>query len=219
MLHPASLTFLKSLQKNNNRTWFEKNREKYETAREDFANFINGLIAEIAKHHPEVKGLEAKNCMFRIYRDIRFSKDKTPYKTHFSAQVGVEGRKSEMADFYIQIGPGNSFIAGGKWHPETAALKDIRQEIFYNTADFKKILSEKSFKKHFKTLSDIKLKTVPKGYDKNFPDIELLKYTSYIVEAPIADKLLLSRSLVKHAAAIHKAMLPLLNFLNAAAHH
>jgi uncharacterized protein (TIGR02453 family) len=216
MLQESTLAFLKALKKNNNRDWFEKNREKYESARVDFYDFINKLIADLSKQDASLKGVTAKDSIFRIYRDVRFSKNKDPYKTNFGSVVCKGGRKSDRACFYIQVEPGNSFIAGGGWMPSTDHLKDIRKEIFYHTKDFKKILYDKRFKKIFKELSDIKLKLAPKGFDKNFPDLELLKYTSYLVEMPLSDKLLTEKSLIKQCAVVHKAMLPLLNFLNKA---
>jgi uncharacterized protein (TIGR02453 family) len=216
MLQKSTLEFLKALKKNNNRDWFEKNRSKYDLAKEDFIVFINKLITELSKQDATLKGETAKDAIFRIYRDVRFSKNKDPYKTNFGAVVCRGGRKSDRACFYIQVEPGNSFIAGGRWMPQPDHLKDIRKEIFYHIKDFKKILSDKTFKKIFKELSDVKLKLAPKGFDKNFPDIELLKYTSYIVETPLNDKSLTNKSLVKQCAVVYKAMLPLLKFLNAA---
>lgn len=216
MLQKSTLEFLKALKKNNNRDWFEKNREKYEIAREDFIVFVNNLITELGNKDASLKGVTAKDSIFRIYRDVRFSKNKDPYKTNFGAVVCQGGRKSDRACFYIQVEPGASFIAGGRWMPSTDHLKDIRKEIFYHIKDFKKILSDKTFKKLFKELSDIKLKLPPKGFDKNFPDIELLKYTSYIAETPVNVKVLTDKSLIKQCAVTHKAMLPLLNFLNKA---
>ncbi|HKR05863.1 MAG TPA: DUF2461 domain-containing protein [Bacteroidia bacterium] len=216
MLQKSTLEFLKALKKNNNRDWFGKNRAKYESALEDFTVFVNKLIAELSKQDASLKGVTAKESIFRIYRDVRFSKNKDPYKTNFGAVVCQGGRKSDRACFYIQVEPGNSFIAGGRWMPSTEHLKDIRKDIFYHLKDFKKILSDKSFKKFFKELSGEKLKLAPKGFDKDFSDIELLKYTSYIVDTPVNDKLLTGKSLIKQCAVVHKAMLPLLNFLNKA---
>ncbi|MEP7170713.1 MAG: DUF2461 domain-containing protein, partial [Bacteroidota bacterium] len=197
MLQKSTLEFLKSLKKNNNRDWFEKNRAKYEFVREDFTVFVNKLITELSKQDASLKGVAAKDSIFRIYRDVRFSKNKDPYKTNFGSVVCQGGRKSDRACFYVQVEPGNSFIAGGRWMPSTEHLKDIRKEIFYHTKDFKKILSDKTFKKLFKELSVIKLKLAPKGFDKDFLDIELLKYTSYIIETPLSDKLLTDKFLIK----------------------
>lgn len=216
MLQKSTLDFLKALKKNNNRVWFEKNRAKYELAKNDFEQFINKLIPVLGKQDASLKGLDAKKCVFRIYRDVRFSKNKDPYKTNFGAVITEGGRKSEKACFYIQVEPGNTFIAGGRWMPQPDDLKEIRKEIFYNTKKFKKILSEKSFVKHFKKLSDVKLKLPPKGFDKNFADVELLKYTSYIVETSVKDTVLLSATIFKHCSEVYKAMLPFLKFLNEA---
>jgi len=216
MLQKSTLDFLKALKKNNDRDWFEKNRAKYEVAREDFTEFVNTLITELSKQDSSLKGETSKDSVFRIYRDVRFSKNKDPYKTNFGAVVCDGGRKSDKACFYIQVEPGTSFIAGGRWMPSPEHLKEIRQEIFYNLKDFKKILSDKTFKKYFKTLSDTKLKLAPKGFDKNFSDIELLKYTSFIVETPVNDKQLMSKSLIKYCSVVYKAMMPLLSFLNGA---
>jgi|SRR6185436_1592030 len=216
MLQKSTLDFLKSLKKNNNRDWFEKNRDKYENAREDFIVFVNRLIEELSKQDASLKGVKAKDSIFRIYRDVRFSKNKDPYKTNFGAVVCQGGRKSDRACFYIQVEPGNSFIAGGKWMPQGDQLKDIRKEIFYHTKEFKKILNEKSFKKHFGKLSDIKLKLPPKGFDKNFADLELLKYTSFIVDTPLKDADLISKNIFKTCSTVSKAMKPLLDFLNKA---
>lgn len=218
MLNKSTLNFLQSLKKNNNREWFEKNRDKYEAAKKDFEEFVTRLIAQLAKADASLKDVKAKDSVFRIYRDVRFSKNKDPYKTNFGAVVVQGGRKSDKACFYIQVEPKNSFIAGGRWMPEADHLKEIRGEIFYNTAKFKKILADKVFKKTFKDLSDIKLKTAPKGFDKNFKDIELLKYTSFIVDTPVDDKTLTSKNLYKKCSDVHKAMIPLLKFLNGATH-
>ncbi|MFI5220282.1 MAG: DUF2461 domain-containing protein [Bacteroidia bacterium] len=216
MLQKSTLDFLKSLKKNNNRIWFENNRAKYETAKNDFEIFVNNLISALSKNDPKLKDAKAKDCMFRIYRDVRFSKNKAPYKTNFGAVVDEGGRKSDKACFYIQVEPGNTFVAGGRWMPEPDDLREIRKEIFYNTKKFKKILSGKSFKKYFGKLSDVKLKLPPKGFDKNFPDIELLKYTSFIVDNYLGDEKLLSENIFTLCSDVHKAMLPLLEFLNEA---
>jgi uncharacterized protein (TIGR02453 family) len=130
--------------------------------------------------------------------------------------VSAGGRKSEKAGFYIQVEPGGSFIAGGRWMPSPEHLKEIRREIFYNAPAFKKILAAKDFKKHFGALYDSRLKRAPKGFDKEFPDIEWLKYTSYIVETPLPDKLLLSKNILSHCRKVHAAMQPLLRFLDKA---
>ena len=219
MLHPSTLKFLKSLKKNNNREWFASNREKYDLARADFENFIAELIKAISKKDKRIAGLTPKECVYRIYRDVRFSKNKAPYKSNFSASINSGGRKSGNAGLYIQIEPDGewgSMFAGGHWMPEAPVLKAIRQEIQYHSNDFKKIISHKDFTKWFGGLEDQQLKKAPKGFDKNDPDIHLFKYTSYIVSHGLNEKELISKDLVKNGAAAYQAMLPLLDFLNKA---
>lgn len=219
MLQPSTLSFLKSIKKNNNREWFEKNRDKYESAKADFDKLIADIINEVSKVNKNVAGLLPKDCVHRIYRDVRFSKNKDPYKSNFAAAIIEGGRKSGKCGFYIHVEPTGqmgSLFAGGFWMPEGDKLKAIRQEIHYNTAEFKRIISNKDFKKQFGELEEMKLKTVPKGYDKNDPDIELYKYTSYIVSHDLDEADYTKPSIVKKAADAYKALLPFINFLNRA---
>src|SRR5436190_1846618 len=142
MLQPSTLKFLKDLRKNNNREWFETNRKRYEIAKGDFEQFVAALIKELTKVNKNFAGLEPKDCVFRIYRDVRFSKDKTPYKSNLSASVKEGGKKSGRCGIYIHIEPDGDWgnmIAGGFWQPEAPLLKSIRQEIEYHTDEFKKI--------------------------------------------------------------------------------
>lgn len=216
MLQQSTLDFLKLLKKNNNREWFDKNRSKYESAKDDFGQFVGALIPQLAKINPGLASLEVKDCVFRIYRDVRFSKNKAPYKTNMGAYFVEGGKKSPKAGFYIQMEPGNSFVAGGCWMPPAPQLKAIRQEIDYNLTDFKKIISATAFKKQFGDLSDMRLKTTPKGYNSENPAIDYLRQTSFIVETRIADKEFTSKTIVKNSAGIYKTMKPFLDFLNRA---
>jgi uncharacterized protein (TIGR02453 family) len=218
MIQKSTLSFLSKLAKNNNKEWFDKNRPAYETAKADFKKFIEEMIISAAKFDPAIKHLEAKNCIFRINRDIRFSANKAPYKNNLGAILNPGGKKSFTAGYYIQVQPaGNSFIAGGMWQPETPLLNAIRQEIDYNAAEFKKILNAKDFRKLFGKLSDEdKLKTVPKGYDKTHPEIELLKHKSFIVVHDLKDSDVTSKNFAKHCNEVMKAMLPLNKFLRRA---
>ncbi len=219
MLQASTLKFLKALKKNNNREWFEANRAKFDEAKADFENFVAELLKAISKTDKRLAGLSPKDCVYRIYRDVRFSKNKDPYKTNFAASINEGGRKSGKAGFYIQIEPDGewgSFFAGGRWMPEAPVVKAIRQEIQYNTAEFKKIIQHKDFKKWYGALEEQKLKTVPKGFDKNDPDIELFKYTSFIATHDLKEEELLEKSLVKKGADSYKVMMPFLNFLNRA---
>lgn len=218
MLQASTLKFLKSLDKNNNREWFEKNRSIYELAKTNFNNWTEQLIIEAQKISDDYHHLQVKDCVFRIYRDVRFSKNKVPYKNHMGLQLRKNGKKSPYCGIYIHIEPGSnaSFIAGGFWMPESDMLKKIRQEIEYNTDDFKKILSDKKFKSYYGTLEDHRLKKAPKGVDATHPDIELLKYTSYVVSAPIETELLTTDKLNKEIIKGIKIIQPFIDFLNTA---
>lgn len=216
-IQPSTLEFLSKLKKNNNKEWFDKNRPQYELAKKDFQAFVAELIAASAKFDPAIKMLEVKNCVFRINRDIRFSNDKTPYKRNLAASIAPGGKKSLLAGTYLHIEPGASFLAGGVWQPPAPELAAIRQEIDYNTPEFRKIISNKDFKKYFGTLSDEdKVKTAPKGYDKTHLEIELLKLKSYIVVHNLKDKEVLSKDFLKHTTDVFKAMHPFNLFLRRA---
>jgi uncharacterized protein (TIGR02453 family) len=217
MIEQSTLEFLTKLRKNNNKEWFDKHRGEYETARENFLAFVEDVIKGTAKIDPSVGHLEPKKCIFRINRDIRFSANKTPYKTNLAATLSPGGKKSFTAGYYIHLEPGASFLAGGMWQPESPLLQAIRQEIDYNADEFKKIISNKDFKRLFGSLSEEdKLKAVPKGYDKTHPEIELLKHRSFIVVKELSDKEVLAKDFLKKVLAAHKAMLPLNLFLRRA---
>jgi uncharacterized protein (TIGR02453 family) len=217
MLEPQTLKFLSQLKKNNNKSWFDAHRIQYEAARTDFSNFIQLVIEALQKSDPTLTGLTAKDCLFRINRDIRFSKDKSPYKTNFGAIIKKGGRKSIYAGYYFHCSPGESFAGGGLWIPEASELKKVRQEIDYNTKEFQKIINDKSFKRIYRDLyqnDDIKLSTVPKGYASTHPAIEYLKLKSFIAETSFKDEELLKSGLHKKTLAAFQALQPLIEFLN-----
>lgn len=217
MLAPQTLKFLSQLKKNNNKPWFEKHRLQYEAARIDFSNFIQLVIDDLQRLDTSITGLTSKDCIFRINRDIRFSKDKTPYKSHFGASIKRGGRKSPFAGYYFHLEPGNSFVGGGMWQPEASLLKNMRQEIDYNPDEFRSILKEKNFKKIYTDLytgEDLKLSTVPKGYEKNNPSIEYLKLKCFIAETKISDEEVIKSNLHKKTMEAFVALQPLLNFIN-----
>ncbi|MDB5208737.1 MAG: hypothetical protein JWR72_3812 [Flavisolibacter sp.] len=218
MLEPQTLKFISQLANNNNKPWFDTHRAQYEAARIDFANFIHLVIDELQKSDPTITGLTGRECMFRINRDIRFSKDKTPYKAHFGASIKRGGKKSPFAGYYFHLEPGGkSFIGGGLWMPEAVTLKKVRQEIDYNWDEFEKIITTKEFKTTFKDVykgADQSLTTVPKGYEKENPAIRYLKLKSFFGEATIADEELTKATLHKKTIACFKALQPFLNFIN-----
>jgi uncharacterized protein (TIGR02453 family) len=218
MIKKETLDFLKKLSKNNNREWFEKNKPLYLAAKEDVENSLDGILKGIRAFDKRIDpDIEAKKYVFRIYRDVRFAKDKRPYKTNIGASISPGGKKDHAPGYYMHIEPGKSFLAGGMWMPEAPMLAKIRQEIDYNLDEFKKILSNKAFRKYFKTLStEDSLANAPKGYPKDHPAVELLKLKSFIVVCDLPDKDVMSKTFAKKAAEVFKAMKPLNDFLQRA---
>ena len=214
MLQPATLKFLKQLTKNNNREWFHANKPLFETAKSDFEKLVDALIPAIGKFDKSVHGLKAKDCTFRIYRDVRFSKNKDPYKNNFGAYITAGGKKSMKPGYYIHIQPGgHSFIAGGAYMPPSPVLNAIRQEIDYNLDEFESLLKSKTFKKYFKNLEGEKVKTAPKGYAKDHPAIGRLRHKDYLAVHKITDETLLSKNAVSYLAKGLEAMKPFNDFL------
>ena len=212
-MQSSTLQFLRNLEKNNNREWFNENKTLYQEAQQDVISFVEKLIEEMADFDEEMGKLEAKKSVFRIYRDTRFSKDKTPYKTNFGAGLGM-GKGNKISGYYLHIEPGKSFLAGGVYNPEPSVLKTIRQEISAFGDEFKAILEQDEFRNYFRGLSvEDKLKKVPQGFEKDDKMAEYLKLKHFIVTHPISDEQLLSENAVKEFTKIFKAMKPLNDFL------
>ncbi|RAW03328.1 DUF2461 domain-containing protein [Pseudochryseolinea flava] len=214
----AVFDFLKKLSRNNNREWFEKNKGKYLEIKEMFDAFAVELFEQIVMFDESIATQDPKKLTFRIYRDVRFSKDKTPYKTHMSAAYSSVGKGLGKPGYYIQIEPGNkSFIGIGQYMPDAENLSRIRQEIDYNGDNLKKAFKEKSFKKYYDAFWDgDALKTSPKGYPKDHPHAEWLKLKSFIITHEFSDADVLSKTFLKNIAAAAKAGKPLNDFLNEA---
>lgn len=219
MLEPQTLQFLTALKKNNNKPWFDAHRAQYEAARIDFQNFIQLLIDALGKSDLTVAGLSARDCLFRINRDIRFSHDKTPYKTNFGASIKAGGRKSGLCGYYFHLEPGASFVGGGLWMPENAPLKKVRQEIDYNWDEFRSIITTKGFTKVFGDVykgKEVSLSTNPKGYEKDNPAIDYLRLKSFIAETPLTDDELTKGSLHKKTLTAFETLQPFIHFINRA---
>ncbi len=214
MLQPDTLQFLRDLAANNHKPWFDANKKRFETAKKDIEQLVGEILVGVAKFEPTVADLKAKNCMFRIYRDVRFAKDKSPYKNNMGAWFSKGDKKSPHAGYYIHVEPGNSFIAGGMYMPEAELLRNIRQEIDYNTDEFKAVIENPKFKKSFGGLDDYKLKTMPKGYPKDHPEIEHLKQTSFVVSRKVTDAELLDKKFAAKAIADFETLYPFNAFLN-----
>ena len=217
-LQAPTLKFLRQLAANNNKPWFDAHRDEYESAKADFLNFSSQLIKGLAGFDSDLAGIEPKKTIFRINRDIRFSKDKSPYKTNFGTSINKGGKKIMTAGYYFQLEPGNkSFAALGSYQPEPPSLAAIRQEIDYHYKEFNSILKAATFKKHFDGLDEIeKLKTAPKGYQPDNPAIDLIKHKHFIVSKSYTDKEVLAPGFIKELVSCMKAGSPLVKFLNRA---
>lgn len=219
MLLPATIKFLKDLKKNNDKSWFDAHRPQYEAAKKNFEQFIQAVIDKHGKQDSSIKELTAKSCMFRINRDVRFSKNKSPYKTNFGASINRGGKKSIYAGYYFHCEPGESFVGGGLWMPMPPETKKIRQEIDYCFDEFKKIVNNKKFKGIYGDLyqgEDVALTRVPQGFEKDNPAGEFLKLKSWLAMQSIKDSELTSDGLVKKTVGAFEALQPLLAFLNRA---
>ncbi len=213
-----SITFLKSLSKNNSREWFEKNKPKFLIAKAEFENFIGDLLKEMSGFDPSLTGLIPKKLIFRIYRDVRFSKDKRPYKTNFGAAFSSSGKGLGNPGYYLHIEPGNkSFVAVGLYQPVPDVLAKVRQEIDYNGDKLRIIMAEKKFKKLFGDFWDEdKLKRPPKGYADDHKYIEWIKLKSFIVTHELKDTELVDKKFKKHIAELYKVVMPINGFLQQA---
>lgn len=206
--------FLSTLKENNTREWFHANKKAYETARKEADIFISGIIPEIIKLDPLVGSPLLKECGFRINRDIRFSNDKSPYKTNMGYFIAKGGRKSIFPGYYLHFEPGASMIAGGIYMPQPDVLKKIRNEVYFNAPEFNNILNEPIFKKNFGVLDDFdKLKKAPAGFPPDFEFVDLLKYRSYTVIHSVTDKAVIDTDFKQYAVEIFRSMLPLHQFL------
>lgn len=218
MLQATTIRFLKELKKNNNKNWFDQHRKTYEAAKADFAVFVQAVIDKHGKKDPGISQLRAKDCMFRINRDIRFSKDKSPYKTNFGASINQGGKKAwNTAGYYFHLEPGGSFAGGGIYMPEPDVLKKIRQEIDYNLPEFEKIIKARKFKSVYGSLNQdaaYLLSRVPKGYEPDNPAASYLRLKSLVAMTSIPDPDLGSKDLVKKTVAAFEALQPLVAFIN-----
>lgn len=218
MLNKTTLTFLKEIKINNHKQWLDVNRLKYENAKGDFTQLVTGIITGISSFDPAIGTLTAKDCTFRLNRDIRFSKDKSPYKTNFGAGFNAGGKKASNAGYYLHIEPGHSFIGGGFWMPAAADIAKIRQEIDYNFDEWNKIINNKKFKDNFITglTMEGSLKRSPKGYEEDNPAIKYLRLKSFTISKAVTDAEIILPSFKKNITDTFKSMQPFLNFLNRA---
>jgi uncharacterized protein (TIGR02453 family) len=220
MISTSTLQFLKDLKKHNNKEWFDANRDRYARAKTDFENMVAAMIQKLGSFDSSIAHLQAKDCMFRINRDVRFSKNKAPYKTNMAMYVSKHGKKAmDCAGYYLHVEPGASFVAAGIWMPMAPELKKVRQEIDYNFDEFQKLVKQKSFKNLFPDLDRSQgavLSRPPKGYEADNPAIEYLKLKSFIVTTPLADDVLTGKPMLPTVSAAFKTAFPLVQFINRA---
>lgn len=208
------LDFLIQLKVNNNRNWFKENDKMYRTAKAEFDAFVEELIVALKKLDKSIDVESSKNVTFRIYRDVRFSKNKDPYKTNFGAFIARGGRKSPYAGYYTHFEPDQSFLGGGIYMPESTYLKAIRNAIYNNPQAYKDIIFEKNFEATFGEIWGDKLKGAPRGFDKDWPDLELIKNKHFAVSKKVENEFWISENPVQQAMKVFEKQYTFNNYLN-----
>jgi len=219
-IEPFVFDFLTELEQNNNRDWFQQNKNCYDAALENVQDFVTQLIAGISVFDASVSSLSAKDCIFRIYKDVRFSHDKTPYKTHFGTYIAPGGRKGGNAGYYIHIQDNSSFLVGGLWVIDPSILKKVREEIYYAPEELVGILENNTFKSTFGALSEeYNLKKAPKNYPIDFQHIHLLKYRHYCVEKAVSNVEVTAKDFFEKCLQILEVSAPLVKYMNKVVHY
>ncbi len=217
MIQKSTLQFLKELKKNNTKEWFDINRKEYEAAKKDFLNFIENLIPKVAAFDPEIAEVKSKDTIFRINRDVRFGKDKTPYRAHFGAVLCLKGRKSTYPSYYIHLEPSGVWVGGGAYMLMPNELQKIRQEIDYNSSEFLKIVENKKFTQIFGTVRGEALVKPPKGFEATSEAINYIKHKQwYVMTATFSDAEVQSEMFEKKVIDSFKILQPLNVFLQRA---
>ena len=208
MLQKSTLEFLTQLKENNNREWFTENKKRFDSEQKTTKTFFTQILTNLEK----IDSIE-KMQMHRIYRDIRFSKDKTPYKNHFS--VSFDRTKPLLrGGMYLHIENDASFVGGGFWEPNNEDLFRIRKEIELDASDLKEIITDKTFVSYFGTLEGEELKTAPKGFDKTHPDIELIRKKQFVIRRKFSNKEVLAPNFQEEVLATFKAMRPFFDYMS-----
>lgn len=204
----STLDFLKKLKKNNNRDWFNEHKPQFQIEQQKAKDFYNTLMERL-KDHDDIDVFK----LFRIYRDVRFSKDKTPYKPHFAGSFS-RATKRLRGGYYLRIRPGESFLAGGFWEPNKEDLLRIRKEFEMDTSEIRSIINNKTFKKHFGELIGDSLKTAPRGFDKEHPDMDLIRMKQFIIVRNFTDEEVLKPNFLEELDEAYKAMRPYFDYMS-----
>lgn len=214
MITAKTLHFLTDLTKNNNKAWFESHKADYLEAKENFESFITGFLKNLSAEEAGFGLLQAKNCIFRIYRDVRFSKNKTPYKDHLAAGINKGGKRVHVPGYHLHIAPGHAFFAGGIWRPEAEMLAKVRQEIDYNFDEFSGILKKVKASKLFDVIDDEEALTrPPKGYAADNPAIEFIKMKSFILVRSFTDKQIIQKDFLENLMKSYQTLKPFVSFI------
>lgn len=211
---PVIFQFIKEISANNNREWFNEHKEDYKRAQSEFEKLLTAVIQRISLFDESIRGIEAKDCTYRIYRDTRFSQDKTPYKTHFGGYINAKGKKSEHCGYYIHLEIGNCMLAGGSICPPPPILKALRQSIYDNIEEFRGIVEDPEFKKYFPKVGEAHLKTAPKGFPKDFEYIDYLKCKEYTVSHYVLDSFFTSPDFLDKSEDVFRQMKRFADFTN-----
>jgi conserved hypothetical protein TIGR02453 len=211
---PIIFQFLKELSLNNNREWFNDHKDDYMKAQTEFENLLTAIIQRISLFDDEIVGIQAKDCTYRIYRDVRFSQDKSPYKLHIGGYINGKGKKSEHCGYYVHLQLGYCMLAGGSLCPPPNILKALRQSVYDNIDEYRSIVEDPAFKKYFPVIGENFLKTAPKGFPKDFKYIDYLKPKEFICSYQVPDEFFLDEKMLDNVADAFKQLKRFSDFTN-----
>lgn len=211
---PLIFQFLKDIAANNDRKWFQAHRSYYEQADHEFENMLTAIIARISDFDDSIRNVTPRDCMYRIYRDIRFSEDKTPYKLHFGGYINAKGKKSNHCGYYVHLQPGNSLLAGGSYCPPPPILKALRQAVYDNMDEFRSIVEDPAFKRYFPVIGENFLKSAPKGFSRDYPYLKYVQCKEYTVSHAVPDTFFQSEDFLDRTADIFRQMKRFADFIN-----
>ena len=211
---PIIFQFLKELSLNNNREWFNDHKDDYLKAQAEFKNLLTAIIQRISLFDDEIVGIQAKDCTYRIYRDVRFSQDKSPYKLHFGGYINGKGKKSEHCGYYVHLQFGYCLLAGGSLCPPPDILKALRQSVYDNIDEYRSIVEDPAFKKYFPVIGENFLKTAPKGFPKDFKYIDYLKPKEFICSYQVPDEFFLDEKMLDNVSDVFKQLKRFSDFTN-----